>query len=148
MSLSFHTYCVRSGLLMDDVALCMKSASGAMNACITCCLRVERLQVPSSLYVAIYGFILCMYACMHSCYCMYVCMYVCRETVGAVAASAPAATATTFCSANTYAEHPEGVPRGVSSLCERIQVQHENKDHCRSNGKRRWERWDARRRRS
>ena len=34
MSLSFHTYWVRSGLLMGDVALGMKSASGAMNACI------------------------------------------------------------------------------------------------------------------
>ena len=34
VSLSIHTYCVRSGLLMGDVALGMKSASGAMNACI------------------------------------------------------------------------------------------------------------------
>ena len=37
-----------------------------------------------------------------------------------------------------------------SSLCfgRHCKVQRENKDHHRSNGKRRWERWDARRRRS
>jgi hypothetical protein len=68
--------------------------------------------------------------------------------VEAVPASASAATTTTICSANIYTEHPEGVPRGVFFLCERIQVQHENKDHYRSNSKSRWERWDARRRRS
>ena len=44
-----------------------------------------------------------------------------------------AATTTTFCSANICTEHPEGVPRGLFSLCERIQVQLENKDHYRSN---------------
>ena len=77
MSLSFHTYRVRSGLLMDDVALGMKSASGAMNACITCCFRVEILQVPSSLYMVIYGFILCMYVFMYAFMLLYVCMYVC-----------------------------------------------------------------------
>ena len=79
-----------------------------------------------------------MYAFIHV---VYICMYVQRrEIMGAVPASAPAATATTICSANICTEHPEGVPRGVFSLCERIQVQREIKDHCRSNGKRQWER--------
>ena len=170
-------YCVRSGLLMGDVALGMKSASRAMNACMhhLRCLRVEILQV--SKWRCMVSYCVCMYVCihliayflylivciMHECIhvsmhsffqlhtidmLLYVCLYLCRKTVGAVPAPASAATATTFCSANIYTDHPEGVPRRVFSLCERIQVQHENKDHYRSNGKRRWERWDARRRRS
>ena len=51
---------------MDDVALGMKSASRAMNACMyhLRCLRVEILQV--SKWRCMVSYCVCMYVCIHS----------------------------------------------------------------------------------
>ena len=94
---------------MDDVALGMKSASGAMHACIisaACESRYFKSLHGDLLFYTVHIYV-CMYAFIHSIayylyviVCIHVCMYVCRDTVEAVSASAPAATSTTFCSAN------------------------------------------------
>ena len=64
VSLSFHTYRVRSGLLMGDVALGMKSASGAMNACIIFAASESRYFKFLNGDVWFHTVYVCMYACI------------------------------------------------------------------------------------
>ncbi len=85
-----------------------------------------------------------MYPCIHFfncilsiCYCMSVCMYARKLWERFQPLLRPPLPPPSAPPISTPSIQIEGVPRRVFSLCERIQVQHENKDHYRSNGKRR-----------